>query len=180
MNHRGAKAKFSPEEDEQLRALVKEYGENDWTIISEKMIGRNFRPQISKSDWTDTEDMMLIQLHQQYGSRWVKIASFFGVRTDVQIKNRYMVLMRKQLKTQREFYQNNMKKYRRKRKKTPTLQSSPEGLTEIEDPSANDFTLPHESSENVGFKDSLEESDDFSLSNPFSINQDSPDFIDFF
>lgn len=100
------KFKFSAEEDIQLRSLVNQYGINNWQTISQNMANRNPRqckerwcnylsPQISKCPWTPDEDALIIQKVKELGSRWVQIAKYFNQRTDTSIKNRWLVLVRK-------------------------------------------------------------------------------------
>ena len=102
-------SKFTPEEDEKLKLLIKQYGENDWNTISSKMEKRNPRqckdrwvnylsPNLNFSPWTEEDDKKLIELHNQYGSKWTKLASFFQSRTSINIKNRWLVLHRHQKK----------------------------------------------------------------------------------
>ena len=102
-------AKFSIEDDEALRRLVEEFGENNWTMIVERMPGRNVRqckerwmnylsPNLNRSPWTPEEDALLIKKQKELGSKWVKISQFFQNRTDAMVKNRFQVLRRKELK----------------------------------------------------------------------------------
>ena len=99
------KSKFSPDEDQQLIALVKEYGTNAWEAIIRKMPWRNERqcrdrwfyylsPDLNKGPWTQEEDDLLIKSVKEIGPQWVKITKFFKGRTDVQIKNRWNIIKR--------------------------------------------------------------------------------------
>ena len=102
-------AKFSPEDDEMLRRLVEEFGENNWNIIADRMPGRNIRqvkerwsyylsPNLNRTPWTKEEDELLIEKQKELGSRWVRISQFFQNRTDAMVKNRFQVLKRKEQK----------------------------------------------------------------------------------
>ena len=102
-------SKFSPEEDERLKVLVTEFGDNDWTSIANEMPGRNVRqckerwmyylsPSINTAPWTKEEDNLLLLKQREFGSKWVKIAKFFENRTDAMVKNRFNVLQRKERK----------------------------------------------------------------------------------
>ena len=104
-------AKFSYEDDEVLRKLVAEFGENKWVVIAEHMPGRNPRqckerwmnylcPTLNRSPWSPEEDRLLIAKQKELGSKWVKISQFFENRTDAMVKNRFQVLKRKELKEQ--------------------------------------------------------------------------------
>ena len=106
------KVKFTPEEDMKLRKLVEEYGENNWNTISEKMEGRNTRqcrerwryylsPDINNDPWTAEEDKLLDQKYMIYGPKWKQIATFFSKRTDINVKSRWHVHMRKAQKKSR-------------------------------------------------------------------------------
>lgn len=99
------KSKFTPDEDKCLRMLVEKYGETDWNKISSHMVNRNPRqcrerwlnylsPKVSNSPWSAEEDEMLKKLHEELGSKWVKISQYFENRTDTNIKNRWLVLQR--------------------------------------------------------------------------------------
>lgn len=98
------KAKFSPVEDQKLKDLVAQYGEN-WDLISKLMVNRNQRqckerwsnylaPTVRRDPWTEKEDELLKKLYEEIGAKWVKISSHFPNRTDTNIKNRWMVLQR--------------------------------------------------------------------------------------
>lgn len=98
--------KFTQNEDAILTKLVGEFGENNWETIAKVMPNRNPRqcrerwinylsPSVSKAPWTPEEDLLLEQKYKEFGSKWVKIATFFPNRTDTMIKNRFNVLARK-------------------------------------------------------------------------------------
>lgn len=99
---------FSKDEDIKLKELVNNYGTN-WNVISEKMGNRNARqckerwtnylsPNVIMKPWTSEEDEFLKSKLAEFGPKWVKISSFFPNRTDIQLKNRWFVLMRKEFK----------------------------------------------------------------------------------
>lgn len=106
------KVKFTPQEDELLRNLVSEYGENDnWSIIAKKMTitYRNQRqckerwfnylsPNINNTPLTREEDEKLEDLYAKYGAKWVQIAKYFPSRTDINIRSRWLVLQRRKKK----------------------------------------------------------------------------------
>jgi hypothetical protein len=107
-------AKFTLVEDELLRSLVERCGTADWSVISEKMCGRNPRqckerwmnylsPEINGAGWTREEDFLLIQKQHELGSKWVKIAKFFPNRTDSMVKNRFNRLKRRDQKQKEMF-----------------------------------------------------------------------------
>ena len=66
------KMKFTHEEDEQLRRLVKVFGDNSWSEVASCMPGRNKRqckerwtnylsPTVNNAPWTVAEDSLLLQ-----------------------------------------------------------------------------------------------------------------------
>ena len=100
------RSSFTQEEDTQLKALVQQYGDNNWAIVASHMDNRTTRqcreryrhylsPSIINGEWTEEEDKLLIAKYSEYGPRWVSIAQFFKTRTDINIKNRWIVLMRR-------------------------------------------------------------------------------------
>lgn len=106
------KSKFTQAEDEKLKHLVKEIGEKDWESISKKMKTRNPRqckerwfnylsPKINFQPWTNEEDKRLEKLYNEFGPKWVKITQFFPARTDVNVKNRWLVIQRQKKKLEK-------------------------------------------------------------------------------
>ena len=98
-----SKHKFTEEEDKRLRQIVAELGEFNWKRISEEMGTRNYRqcrerwknylsPNVKKDPWTKEEDSLLMSLYETYGSQWTLMAKHFQNRTDVNLKNRWVVL----------------------------------------------------------------------------------------
>ena len=98
-----SKRKFTPEEDEKLAFIVSQCGESNWKRIAEQMGTRNCRqcrerwknylcPNVCKEPWTQEEDELLQEKYKELGSQWSVIAKFFPSRTDVNIKNRWVVL----------------------------------------------------------------------------------------
>jgi hypothetical protein len=103
------KSKFSPEEDILLQQLVHVFGENDWVHVAQRMPRRNQRqckdrwfnylsPTIQPHPWTPEEDLLLLDRVRGCGPKWVRIAAYFPGRTDIQVKNRHLVLSRRRRK----------------------------------------------------------------------------------
>ena len=94
------KVKFTKIEDEKLIELIKEFGENNWKLIAEKLPPRTPRqcrerwtnyvnPALSKDPWTKEEDELLIQKHNELGNHWKLIEKYFPARSKNNIKHRY-------------------------------------------------------------------------------------------
>jgi hypothetical protein len=119
-----SKRKFSPEEDERLTAIVRQFGDSNWKLIAARMGGWDCRqcrerwknylcPNVCKDPWTPEEDRLLEAKYDEFGSQWSLIARFFPSRTDVNIKNRWVVITAGKV---------TEKRVRRKRKKEAVLQ----------------------------------------------------------
>jgi hypothetical protein len=101
------KCKFTTEEDAQLSELVRLHGEEDWMTISCLMPGRNPRqcrerwrhylsPAVSLAPFAPDEDARLLHKYAELGPKWKAIAAFFEGRTDINVKNRWLLLGRHQ------------------------------------------------------------------------------------
>jgi hypothetical protein len=100
-----AHAKFSPEEDQQLKSLVDLHGSKDWRMIAEQLGTKNPRqckerwlnylnPGLSMAQWTIEEELLLLEKYRELGPRWVTITKFFPNRTDAMLKNRFNRIQR--------------------------------------------------------------------------------------
>lgn len=103
------KSKFSAEEDWRLSSAVYRLGVSDWNEIAKAVPGRNARqcrerwvkylcPSNRSEPFTRQEDELLRRLYEQHGGKWVILSKYFQRRTDIQIKNRWLVLTRQQNK----------------------------------------------------------------------------------
>lgn len=98
---------WTSEEDEKLRAWVKENGAAGWGECSKEAIpgrsGKQCRerwmnalcPKLKKGGWTSAEDELIFQLYRQLGSSWSKIAKSVPGRTENSVKNRFYSTLRK-------------------------------------------------------------------------------------
>ena len=118
-NNNKIRRRWSEEEDEKLKTLLAHAADNDnenhlgWTEVAEQIKTRNanqcrerwsnhLRPGIRRGEWTSEEDEAIVRLQKQHGNRWSMISSnppLMG-RTDIDIKNRWHVLHRRQVAAQ--------------------------------------------------------------------------------
>jgi hypothetical protein len=105
-DHKIARHKFAPEEDELLRNLVTQLGSSDWTAIAAHFHNRTARqcrerwrhyvsPEVVVGSWSESDDQMLMRKVAEFGPRWSAIAQLFPGRTDIGVKNRYISLVGK-------------------------------------------------------------------------------------
>jgi hypothetical protein len=101
-----SKKKFTEEEDSLILEMVGSSEAPDWIAISQRLGTRTprqcrerwrhyLKPVIKRSEWTDLEDRILEQEHENLGPRWSLLAAFLPGRTEVNIKNRWSKICRK-------------------------------------------------------------------------------------
>lgn len=112
------KSLFTYEEDKLLLKLVSTYGDKDWQTISMLMkknnYDRNVRqckdryfhyldPKIStNSEWTKEQDELLLKKVEELGNKWKSMEKLFPGRTEIALRNRYKLLLRKESKGKRK------------------------------------------------------------------------------
>lgn len=103
------KNKFTLEEDELIIKLVKEMGLYSWSKIAKNLVNRSGRqckeryfnylkPDINRSAWTKQEEALLNLKLSEVGPRWKLISTFFNSRTEVDVKNHYRLMKRRERK----------------------------------------------------------------------------------
>lgn len=76
-----AKGPWKKEEDEKIMELVQKYGAKKWSFIASSLPGRkakqcrerwhnHLHPDISKAEWTEQEDRIILEFHQSVGNKW--------------------------------------------------------------------------------------------------------------
>ncbi|XP_069608422.1 myb-related protein B [Ranitomeya imitator] len=95
------KVKWTHEEDELLRALVKRYGQGEWKRVAKRMHNRTeqqcqhrwlrvLHPDRVKGPWTKEEDEKVIELVKKYGTKhWTLVAQQLKGRLGKQCRERW-------------------------------------------------------------------------------------------
>lgn len=102
------KGKFSAEEDNLLKSLVKKHGKN-WSLISKLMDNKERKQvreryenflckKIIRKRFTPEEDAKILELLNKIGKKFYAIADEFVGRTAIMIKNRYYSKLLKETK----------------------------------------------------------------------------------
>nr|XP_015220159.1 PREDICTED: myb-related protein B [Lepisosteus oculatus] len=95
------KVKWTQEEDENLKTLVQNFGQNDWKTIASFLPSRTehqcqhrwfkvLNPDLIKGPWTKEEDEKVIDLVKKYGTKqWAMVAKHLKGRLGKQCRERW-------------------------------------------------------------------------------------------
>ncbi|XP_062872014.1 v-myb avian myeloblastosis viral oncogene homolog-like 2a isoform X2 [Trichomycterus rosablanca] len=95
------RGRWTPEEDDCLKALVQRLGSSNWDLIASFLPGRSepdckyrynrvLDPDLVKGFWTKEEDAMLIGLVSKFGNqKWARIAKYLKGRRGKQCRERW-------------------------------------------------------------------------------------------
>uniref|UniRef100_A0A8C8SEE4 MYB proto-oncogene like 2 n=1 Tax=Pelusios castaneus TaxID=367368 RepID=A0A8C8SEE4_9SAUR len=95
------KVKWTHEEDEWLKALVKQFGQSDWKFLASHFPNRSdqqcqyrwlrvLNPDLVKGPWTKEEDQKVIELVKKFGTKqWTLIAKYLKGRLGKQCRERW-------------------------------------------------------------------------------------------
>jgi hypothetical protein len=130
--------KFTPEEDQLIREEVARSGPRCWVFIAAKIPNRTARQvrerwknylcaDVNNGPWAPQEDELLIALMAQIGPKWSQLVPHFTNRTDVNLKNRAILLNRR----------------KRRFVKTAAKYLSPEHRRKLTDPVSRDTVIPY-------------------------------------
>lgn len=136
---RGAKPKFTPAEDKQLQKLVNQLGTNSWHTIAKRMRGKTSKqchdrwknyanPQLRNSEWSEEEDLLLIEKFTELGPRWTQIAKFFKDRSMNCLRNRFLKLKRAGRIITNQDYSTNSGNEEEEQNQVPDVKSIPKFL----------------------------------------------------
>ncbi|KAL8162079.1 hypothetical protein V2J09_013568 [Rumex salicifolius] len=100
---------WTPSEDIKLITFINNFGHSNWRALPSQAgllrCGKScrlrwinyLRPDVKRGNFTPKEEETIVKLHQTYGNKWSKIASFLPGRTDNEIKNVWNTHLKKRL-----------------------------------------------------------------------------------
>ena len=100
---------WTKKEDETLLTVVKKYGAQNWTYLSQFIplrVGKQCReryynhldPNVRREPWSSEEDELIIKYHDMYGNKWTDISKAINNgRPPNSIKNRWNSTLKRRL-----------------------------------------------------------------------------------
>ncbi|KAJ6361004.1 hypothetical protein OIU77_004935 [Salix suchowensis] len=104
------KGSWSIEEDEKLRNYIQKYGHWNWRQLPKfaglsrcgkscRLRWKNYlRPDVKRGDFSEEENNLIIQMHEELGNKWSIISGKLPGRTDNEIKNHWHTNLSKRVK----------------------------------------------------------------------------------
>jgi hypothetical protein len=146
---RPKKSRWTPAEDDLLRAAVAEFPQN-WQMVARAVPGRSHKqcrgrwvsavdPTLIKRPWTSQEDAMLIRQHQTCGGAWAHIARSLPGRSANAVKNRFVSLSNRLRPLVR--HRPQMRLVRHRQQMTQTAPAEPTWAMEIAQADAEPASL---------------------------------------
>ncbi|CAN1313526.1 Transcription factor MYB62 [Linum perenne] len=99
---------WTQEEDDVLRRYIRQHGDGRWNSLAKRAglrrTGKSCRlrwlnylnPEVKRGNLTPQEQLLILDLHSQWGNRWSRIAQHLPGRTDNEIKNYWRTRVQKE------------------------------------------------------------------------------------
>jgi hypothetical protein len=101
------KSKFTPEEDKMILHHVNEFGSSNWKPIALKLkrtkydvtshFWKHLNPDINNGEWTHDQEIKLLQLYVQYGSKWTAFREYVDYKSAKNIKNKFFDIISEEM-----------------------------------------------------------------------------------
>ena len=104
---------FTEEEDMRLKHIMETVEFEKWSQIA-ALLGGNKNPRqcrdrwvnylspgVKKLEWTEEEDLILVQSYQNLGKKWSKITNYLPGRSENHIKNRWHSYLKKHFENEK-------------------------------------------------------------------------------
>lgn len=99
----GAQTRFSAEDDEKLINLVHILGITSWRSIASNFENKTPKqcrdrwnnyanPGLNHGDWKQSEDQLILSKYEEFGAKWLKIATFLKCRSPNDTRYRWLKL----------------------------------------------------------------------------------------